>query len=251
MPEPIHEIPACWLGSLIQDLSRRLEAVVPCGTPELRCEGTGNVKWKGFAKQPDQSIILRWRFPHDKIYTPRYPRVVMETAYSQSLKSAMDSAVEYLYKTEGEVHAVIVCDLAYPIKKDTRFSAEISVWIREPTGVDGEHPDTYSTLADGLSIDIDNPVENIPHDHDVNTLVEYELASDGSQSESSGEYSNATLVSDEHTRVDPIMPKLTMDEKIRSSRTYPLEGNGQKIRRRTEHAIVRQTTEIGLFGPSL
>jgi hypothetical protein len=141
----MHEILSNWLVSHWDYLSKRLQKVARCGRPDIGFAGTADVHWPEFSGQPDQSITVRVDFNVEgekgegKTVKPDFARVVMEVAYSQTLESVMDKGVEYLHKSNGDIRAVIVCNLSYPVTQEKNFVAEIDVWIRMPTGDDGEY----------------------------------------------------------------------------------------------------------------
>ncbi|KAF8747923.1 hypothetical protein RHS01_11180 [Rhizoctonia solani] len=88
--------------------------------------------------QPDGSLYLEYYTtgnPGRPISAANSPRVVMEVCFSQSLEDALDKAVDYLHFSDRQIHAVIICDMKYnDPRKKLGFQANISLWMRPPTG---------------------------------------------------------------------------------------------------------------------
>ncbi|QRV78905.1 hypothetical protein RhiJN_06920 [Ceratobasidium sp. AG-Ba] len=120
----IHECPGPWLH---MQLGRLNEALQSAAQGKYRL-------------LPDGRLDLKLSFPKD-IVRPPFPRVVLETAYSQTSEHVMDKALAYLANFESHIHAVIVVDMKYPVTAAKDFWAEISVWTRVETGnIDNDFP---------------------------------------------------------------------------------------------------------------
>lgn len=179
--------------------------------------------------------------------------MLLETAYSQKLASAMEKAFDYLYDDERNTHAVIICDMTYPVSLTRNFKADISVWVRPETGNLGK---SGCYLLIPLLIhhsDEDYPLEDLGFEHEPsaspsqsptpqphiplspNENLEGALDRPHSTTDASSPsitdlssmgYSGTPTATEDRTSVDD----------LKSLRTY---GNGaKKIIRRTEKAIV-------------
>ncbi|KAG8730749.1 hypothetical protein FRC10_002374 [Ceratobasidium sp. 414] len=159
MPTSLHNTPGEWLSAQIPYMQAVLDEAAVCGRPVLKSSGDGNVRLAGLGTRgPDQQLKVTTRFDlGDQVaeVLPPHPRVVLETAYSQSEARALEKAASYLHNSGTHTHAVIVCKMTYPVSLDKNFKAEIAVWTRQLSG----------------SVDTDFPFENSAHiEHDPHRL---------------------------------------------------------------------------------
>ncbi|KAG8747374.1 hypothetical protein FRC11_012390 [Ceratobasidium sp. 423] len=163
--DPIHELPGAWLALQSPGMSDDLQAVARCGlpvvypkgTPSLTLDGNGNggkdglqpAFWKVVAAnhsgkritkpstyQPDLALYLQYRQEAEGrvINASLMPRVVLETAHSQSMNKVLNKSCEILHDAPDlGIHAVIICKLRHLKKSPGPFEAKISVWVRLPT----------------------------------------------------------------------------------------------------------------------
>ncbi|GAB1528451.1 hypothetical protein RhiXN_04621 [Rhizoctonia solani] len=151
MPGPFHELPGLWLFGQCDLINQRLAELAICGIPKVYGLASSDVQLTkgslvvsretGKAKsyyQPDGSLYLEYYTtgnPGRPISAADSPRVVMEVCFSQSLEDALDKAVDYLHFSDRQIHAVIICDMKYnDPRKKLGFQANISLWMRPPTG---------------------------------------------------------------------------------------------------------------------
>ncbi|KAG8709215.1 hypothetical protein FRC08_018476 [Ceratobasidium sp. 394] len=90
---------------------------------------------------PSNRLDLDLDFGGDNHIPILYPRVVLETGYSETRDWVLKKAWNYLFHSEKHVHAVIVCETANQVSGQEDFWASISVWKRAETGdVDEDWP---------------------------------------------------------------------------------------------------------------
>ncbi|KEP45730.1 hypothetical protein V565_246340, partial [Rhizoctonia solani 123E] len=153
MPKAPHDLPGNWMMMVLPQIDDALMRTATCGNPSVCPTGTHDVylatagkkgkktkyltgtiagKNTGSHFQPDASFHLQYlNDKGDATYASPRPRVILETAFSDKLTDTQDKACEYLYNTDGDIHAVIICNMSHPIPKQG-FKAEISVWVRAP-----------------------------------------------------------------------------------------------------------------------
>ncbi|KAG8731838.1 hypothetical protein FRC10_001431 [Ceratobasidium sp. 414] len=143
MPTMIHNCPGTWLSMCVPQLQEALRKVARCGEPVLLGHGDSNVKVgsgaEAKAMQPDGGIdvVLYFRDSgEERRYHPPYPRIVLETCYSQPVREAEDKAWHYLWNSDGHTQAVIIVDMSYPVRREKDFKASLAVWTRQETGDD-------------------------------------------------------------------------------------------------------------------
>ncbi|KAG8685608.1 hypothetical protein FRC08_013021 [Ceratobasidium sp. 394] len=130
-----------------------------CGRPKITASFDTNVKLVGVGRfSPDQQLKVILCFGEGdkakRVHLPA-PRIVLETAYSQTRGEVEAKAADYLHAPGRHIHAVIVCNMTHPVTLEPNFRAEIAVFTREMTG----------------SSDIDYPFENIRHiEHEPRTV---------------------------------------------------------------------------------
>ncbi|KAF8597003.1 hypothetical protein BDV93DRAFT_562738 [Ceratobasidium sp. AG-I] len=146
MTTPLHNAPATWLTLCVPEVELAVQDSARCGKPFLLVHGDGRVDIAGGKSrlQPDNRIDVNVRFRHgdkeDRYCVPQ-PRVILETAFSQSLKNAQEKAWEYLCTGDSHTHAVIIVDMTYPVTQEKNFIAKIAVWSRSDTGkTDEDYP---------------------------------------------------------------------------------------------------------------
>ncbi|KAG8713190.1 hypothetical protein FRC08_013592 [Ceratobasidium sp. 394] len=152
MPTSLHNTPGEWLSAQIPYMQAVLDEAAVCGRPLLKSSGDGNVQLKDVGMRgPDQQLKVTTRFDlgnRVEEVLPPQPRVILETAYSQSEDRALEKAASYLHKSGTHTHAVIICKMSYPVTLTDSFKAEIAVWTRELSG----HIPTDFPLEDSKEI---------------------------------------------------------------------------------------------------
>ncbi|KAG8684617.1 hypothetical protein FRC08_013598 [Ceratobasidium sp. 394] len=134
MPTLFHEIPGVWLPTIVPLVDAHIQRVALCGNPLVSGGGTFRVKTKEHKGSPDASIMLSHTRGDKHSIDPnlQVPRVVVETAHSQSTGSVMQKAWRYLYESNNAIHAVIVFVFNPKYPKKVRLQA--GVWTREAIG---------------------------------------------------------------------------------------------------------------------
>ncbi|QRW09541.1 transmembrane protein [Ceratobasidium sp. AG-Ba] len=113
MPYLVHEAPGEWLAGQVGWLNRELELICRCGTASVRSGGSATIKLlDGKETQPDKCLLVSYTFtdsPEDdiEIQVP-YPRLVLETANSQTLPAAKRKLARVLWFSDGHVHVGIL-----------------------------------------------------------------------------------------------------------------------------------------------
>ncbi|KAG8680867.1 hypothetical protein FRC08_015995, partial [Ceratobasidium sp. 394] len=135
MPTDLHNIPGAWLCEQIPYIQAMVDEAAPCGRPKITASFDTNVKLVGVGRfSPDQQLKVILRFGEgDKakhVHLPA-PRIVLETAYSQTRGEMEAKAADYLHAPGGHVHAVIVCNMTHPVTLERNFRAEIAVFTRD------------------------------------------------------------------------------------------------------------------------
>lgn len=243
MPEGIHDIPGVWLAETLGDLSSRLAGMARCGRPELTHVGSKRMPLEGGKREPDLFVRLLTHFDSEDYHISVGPRVILETAHSQRLLSVMEKAHGYLYSEERDTHAVIICDMSYPVTLTHDFKADISVWVRPETGDIGRPLHCLCILVPISHSDEDYPLEDLEHDHQPrasppqspepqSSLEDQDEHVPDLSSPLSESHSSCTMV----TRTDDG----TKVHDLKIARTYQL--GTEKICRRTEKAIVSSLT---------
>lgn len=254
MPEGIHDIPGAWLTEILGEISEGLQKVARCGRPEVKHVGTKSIKRKDGLKGPDLFLRLLTRFDQDVLHISVGARVVLETAYSQSLPSVMSKVFDYLHDDAGNTHAVIVRDMSYPLTLVRDFKVDIGVWVKPETGNLGKSHKYAVVLLLISASDEDYPLEDFdcnhmpratpppsslsqsptPGQHVPLSPVENDKEASDHQpagpelsSPSSNAYSGSTLVTEDRTRVD------------HSDKARVYTRGSKSIWRRTEKPIVR------------
>ncbi|KAG9086496.1 hypothetical protein FRC06_003059 [Ceratobasidium sp. 370] len=141
MPSEIHECPGEWLCDQAPWLTAQLRLASRCGEPLVKSGGSSGILLPGVGRPcPDKRLNLFLDFGSKRVPIP-YPRVVLETTYSQSAEQVLTKAWNYLFHSEKHIHAVIICDMSYGVSQKKDFWASISVWKREETGdIDEDWP---------------------------------------------------------------------------------------------------------------
>ncbi|KAG8713778.1 hypothetical protein FRC08_012814 [Ceratobasidium sp. 394] len=142
MPFDIHECPKAWLNNHYVWLTEQLRSVAQCGKPTVRSYGNAVLTLPGFGLAcPSNRLDLDLDFEGDNHIPILYPRVVLETGYSETRDWVLKKTWNYLFHSEKHVHAVIVCETANQVSKQEDFWASISVWKRAETGdIDEDWP---------------------------------------------------------------------------------------------------------------
>ncbi|GJC86232.1 hypothetical protein ColLi_09070 [Colletotrichum liriopes] len=94
---------------LVPNVAKRFDNIAELGTVTIDVPGLG-------LSQPDAQFL------EDGC---RFPTFVVETAFSQSIKSATEKAKKYITRTTGAVRAVLVVDVDYP---DIR-RIDVVLWV--------------------------------------------------------------------------------------------------------------------------
>lgn len=128
----VHETPGSWLAKAATDITNRLEEAARCGRPYVYSRGSSTVDLPGMKLQSDMCLLLHTDFGKERKH-PKYPRLVLETAYSQSLDDVKEKAWKWLHRSDRGIHAVLICNMKPRISLVRDFKADISVWVREPT----------------------------------------------------------------------------------------------------------------------
>ncbi|KAG9097352.1 hypothetical protein FRC06_007630 [Ceratobasidium sp. 370] len=149
MPTTLHECPGEWLSNQTDWLTEQLRLVAQCGVPMVTSGGSGGLVLKGYGCPcPDKRLELSLDFGgledfkglEDCVRIP-FPRVVLETGYSQTREELLEKAWNYLFRSDNHIHAVILCDMQYGVSDKEDFWASISVWERKKTGdIDEDWP---------------------------------------------------------------------------------------------------------------
>ncbi|KAG8699480.1 hypothetical protein FRC08_005285 [Ceratobasidium sp. 394] len=195
MPYQIHNCPTTWLSRCLPQLQEAVEAAARCGVPQLLDHGDGFVKTHDEAArlQPDNGIDVNLHFQNqggDSIYYVPLPRIILETAYSQSHADVLAKAWDYLWNSDKHhIHAVIITDMSYPITQKKKFKVRIAVWTRAETGQD----------------DLDYPFEELgDFEHEPQPVqAEPQTTGEGSDDESEEDLSpTLTSMSRDTTKAD-------------------------------------------------
>ncbi|QRV80740.1 transmembrane protein [Ceratobasidium sp. AG-Ba] len=148
MPYLVHEAPGEWLAGQVGWLNRELELICRCGTASVRSGGSATIKLlDGKETQPDKCLLVSYTFtdsPEDdiEIQVP-YPRLVLETANSQTLPAAKRKLARVLWFSDGHVHVGILCKLKSPVSLEKDFWATIEIWTRDVDEQDTEQSLPY------------------------------------------------------------------------------------------------------------
>ncbi|QRW09549.1 hypothetical protein RhiLY_08548 [Ceratobasidium sp. AG-Ba] len=209
MASPLHEVPGGWMGSLLEWLQRELRLVCRCGTPSLINGCSGIVEYpNGRRMAPDTGIFVQYAIqpeigPEIRVIVP-FPRVVLETAFSQSLEDARRKIHAHLHLSDEHTHVGILCNMKKPVTCEEDFWATIEVWTRD---------------IDENNTDDQLPYEVIDFKHEQRKLEE------GVEPViNSGEYSpSPTLAGSD--------PDVTLTAET-DGVTWPESGDGKKMRRR-------------------
>ncbi|QRV85103.1 transmembrane protein [Ceratobasidium sp. AG-Ba] len=130
MPYLVHEAPGEWLAGQVGWLNRELELICRCGTASVRSGGSATIKLlDGKETQPDKCLLVSYTFtdsPEDdiEIQVP-YPRLVLETANSQTLPAAKRKLARVLWFSDGHVHVGILCKLKSPVSLEKDFGPQL------------------------------------------------------------------------------------------------------------------------------
>ena len=244
MASLIHERPGSWFADQKSLINDHLSRMALCGRPQvsfasnLRVQKpkTPEIKTPGF-RTPDQSLMLNTYFEKDEAHSPVWPRIVLETACSQTLRSVMNKAWDYLLDFDGEVHAVVVCNMNCPITLKRDFKVSIGVWIRKPTYKDGKPFDVALVLADILLADEDFPKEVFPNAHESRPSPAQGVI--GEEEENIAALTDlSTSISDGGTSATVVSEGDTKVADLENDRTYTIPGKDGEIWRRSEKPIV-------------
>jgi hypothetical protein len=142
MVTKLHDCVGGWFAKQTPAIQRALRALARCGRPLLRPLHSGAFSVADGTMGPDEQIdvILEFEQPNGEylqVLIP-HPRVVLETCFSQSMEDAVKKAWRYLYLSDSQCQAVVICDMTYPPYEPGKFKAVMSVWVREKTGDIGE-----------------------------------------------------------------------------------------------------------------
>ncbi|KAG8727654.1 hypothetical protein FRC10_005788, partial [Ceratobasidium sp. 414] len=224
MPKLLHSAPlSTWASTIMPEIQRALDAAAVCGKCTLMSTGDSQCRLQdGSRLGPDAGFAI-YDNQQSSLDPHLTPRVVFESALSQSSSDVLKKAWKYLFKThkEYEVHAVVLCHMENPPpwsgKKMCRLTLE--VWVREETG----------------DIEIDFPLDNCPpaSDDDQSTAEEGEGEEAGAEpspsdrgSSAGASSSHATWSSNEATK--------TNDQ----TRFWFPDGEGPRMWRRNDRIIV-------------
>ncbi|KAG9097467.1 hypothetical protein FS749_006224 [Ceratobasidium sp. UAMH 11750] len=137
MPTKLHECPGEWLADQAPWITSQLRSVAKCGIPLVQSGGSAHVRlpfWGLACPDKQLDLVLDLGLGIDRRIQIPFPRVVLETSYSQSLEDVVEKAWNYLFDSDDHIHAVIICDMDYPVTSAKNFRASLSVWTREETG---------------------------------------------------------------------------------------------------------------------
>lgn len=166
MPKPIHEAASVWLAAVTQQISDRIFQIGLCGRPRV-CGGGAfrNQLSSGSCKDPDQSLRVTFesRGGRRKYVQNQRAEVILEASHSQTWDSVQEKAWDYLYKSENQVHAVILCHIPYPIPEERNVRVHIGVWVREPTNDIRKYSGEILIRAHKLPVDTDFPLQKCLH----------------------------------------------------------------------------------------
>ncbi|KAG9081750.1 hypothetical protein FS749_007417 [Ceratobasidium sp. UAMH 11750] len=151
VPTDLHNLPGAWLCEQLPYIQAMVDEAALCGRPKITASFDTNVELEGVGRfSPDQQLKVILRFGEGekakRAHLPA-PRIVLETAYSQTRGEVEDKAADYLHAPGEHVHAVAICNMTYPVTLESNFRTEIAVFTREMTGTS----------------DIDYPFENTRH----------------------------------------------------------------------------------------
>jgi hypothetical protein len=239
MPTAMHETAGAWFSRQEGKINEYLSRMALCGLPDVSFRGNPSLEMPGRpgVRIPDQNLRLHTSFGEGKRYSPSQPRVIFETACSQPLISVLKKAWEYLHCFDGEIHAVIVCNMSYPITLKEDFRVTIGVWTRKPTSIDGESFDIVLVLAYILSAEEDFPLEEIPYDHEVKPYSTQ--AQEGQEEEElTNIVDSSTSISDGGTSATVASEGTTRNETLDNLREFCPPKETQSIWRRSENPIV-------------
>ncbi|KEP46370.1 hypothetical protein V565_202600, partial [Rhizoctonia solani 123E] len=156
-PTELHELPGVWfLRCAMPLINEKLSQTALCGRPSLVTKGSVGLRVGGRMGEgqkgvvPDESLYLAQIDSNgDEIQVQGAPRLIIETAGSESRRHVIEKVFEYFFEMIG-VQTAVICDLtnvppqaqstsdARPAKA---FKAEIAVWTRKATGfVDLDYP---------------------------------------------------------------------------------------------------------------
>jgi hypothetical protein len=193
----------------------------------------------GSFKDPDQSLRVTFESRGEirKYVQNRRAEVILEASHSQTWDSVQKKAWDYLYNSQNEVHAVILCHIPYPIPEEHKLQVHIGVWVREPTNDIGKYPAEILICAHKLPVDTDFPLQKCLHRgswglHPEGVRRFSESDDETSSSDSSSHISagqdggSTTWDPNESTLVHGIF-----------NRTYAPAGEQNKIWRRTEQIV--------------
>jgi hypothetical protein len=134
MVSQLHEVTHQWLSSCINILQLAVDNHDNCRKPHLHLHGSGALKVVGLDRDihrymPDQGIKV-FDSGTKKYLWGGYPTIVVEVAHSQTIKSVLDRAWEWLWGSNFHVQAVVVYNTTYLATSTTPFEARISIWVR-------------------------------------------------------------------------------------------------------------------------
>ncbi|CUA77313.1 hypothetical protein RSOLAG22IIIB_06640 [Rhizoctonia solani] len=148
MPTNIHEkVGAFFAFEVTTLINQFLEYLSICGYPSVAPTGSPSlpIGENGSTVCPDQGLCLRQRDADgQRVYVQDTPRVIVETAVSETRSHVMAKVLSCLHEIPG-LQAAVVCDMknipprtvhgAKSSSKAARpFLAEIAVWTRKTVG---------------------------------------------------------------------------------------------------------------------
>jgi hypothetical protein len=166
MPTAIHEVAPVWLADATRQISEKISEIGLCGRPSVCGGGSSRVQLlSGSFKDPDASFRVRYesRGGMWKYVQKTRAEVILEANHSQTWDSVQKKAWDYLYKSENQVRAVIICNVPYPIPKEHNLQVHISVWVREPTDDISKHSGESPIHAHELPVGTDLPLQKCFH----------------------------------------------------------------------------------------
>ncbi|KAG8722205.1 hypothetical protein FRC08_005563 [Ceratobasidium sp. 394] len=183
MPDLLHELPGNWLLKVLPIVQAHLTRVAICGRPRVTAGTASGINVQDGSKCGDQSIILSYERDENNKASPvnkLQPRVVLETAHTQSLENVLRKSWSYLHESNNAIHAVIVCAFRWPYPSN--IEVDIAVWTRMSCGNDeedfpcdecpgGEHRPPPAEAVDTESDEGDPVQYNVPQDPSPSSAI--------------------------------------------------------------------------------
>ncbi|KAG9125025.1 hypothetical protein FRC07_009267 [Ceratobasidium sp. 392] len=128
-----HDVPFEWLQRAQPQIHQHISEAALCGVPVVQVKPGASIPLGSWGPTPDGAILLKYEDESGEVVPAigTTPRIVLETANTQSPMRVLAKATRLLHQSNNEIQAVIVCIIHNSM--GPKMQVEIDVWTQEPS----------------------------------------------------------------------------------------------------------------------